>query len=71
MNPQTIRECVAQSLKQVPVTVFLTNGVKLSGCIAEVLSDGFILVRDGNSQLVYQHATATIMPNDGNTSLAK
>jgi len=44
------------------VTIFLVNGVKLTGEVA--CFDGFSLLfrRDGHSQLVYKHAIATIMP---------
>lgn len=53
-----------------PVTVFLVNGVKLSGVIVEVLADGFALARDGVTQLVFQQAVATVMPQDGNTTVS-
>lgn len=54
---------------ETPVTVFLTNGVKLSGVITTVFQQdayeytGIILSRDGVSQMVEQHAIATIMPS--------
>ena len=44
------------------VTVFLTNGVKLQGTIAEVDEFSFTLKRDNVGQLVYKHAVATVMP---------
>lgn len=50
-----------------PVTVFLANGVKLSGILTEVLADGITLTRDGVTQLIFAHSIATIMPTDGNT----
>jgi host factor-I protein len=47
-----------------PVTVFLTNGVKLSGSLTWNDSDCLTLSRDGVTQLVMRHAIATIMPQD-------
>ena len=44
------------------VTVFLTNGVKLIGNIAEVDEYCFTLTRDGVEQLAWKHACATVMP---------
>ncbi len=49
---------------QSPVTVFLTNGVKLSGVLTFADAGAFTLSRDGVTQLVYQHAVATVMPAD-------
>lgn len=46
------------------VTIFLTNGVKLSGSISAVDHDCITLSRDGVTQLVMKHAIATIMPQD-------
>lgn len=47
-----------------PVTVFLTNGVKLSGSITYVDEDAMTLARDGVTQLIFRHAIATVMPQD-------
>lgn len=47
-----------------PVTVFLTNGVKLSGAITAVDEQCMTLARDGVTQLVMRHAVATVMPQD-------
>src|ERR1700730_2309238 len=43
-----------------PLTIFLVNGVKLQGIVA--CFDNFCLLvrRDGNSQLVYEHAIYAI-----------
>ena len=51
-----------------PVTVFLTNGVKLQGVIVWFDNFSILLRRDGHSQLVYKHAISTIMPS-GNVPL--
>jgi host factor-I protein len=50
-----------------PVTVFLVNGVKLSGTISWNDPDSLTLARDGVTQLVMRHAVATIMPQDSFT----
>lgn len=47
-----------------PVTVFLTNGVKLSGSITYVDAEALTLSRDGVTQLIFKHAVATVMPQD-------
>lgn len=49
--------------KKIAVTVFLINGVKLQGIITSYDADSLLLRRDGHTQLVYQHAISTIMPN--------
>jgi len=48
---------------KVSVTVFLVNGVKLQGVITWFDSFCVLLRRDGQSQLVYNHAISTIMPS--------
>lgn len=47
-----------------PVTIFLTNGVKLSGTITKDDTNSMALSRDGITQLVMKQAVATIMPQD-------
>lgn len=47
-----------------PVTVFLTNGVKLSGSITYADDEALTLARDGVTQLIFKHAIATVMPQD-------
>lgn len=47
-----------------PATVFLTNGVKLSGNISYADTDALALSRDGVTQLIFKHAVATVMPQD-------
>lgn len=49
--------------KKIAVTVFLINGVKLQGIITSFDANSLLLRRDGHTQLVYQHAISTIMPN--------
>jgi host factor-I protein len=47
-----------------PVTVFLTNGVKLSGSLSFADEHCMTLTRDGVTQLIFKHAVATVMPQD-------
>ena len=50
-----------------PVTIFLTNGVKLSGMVTMVDHDCLTLARDGVTQLIMKHAVSTVMPQDAFT----
>lgn len=50
----------ARELINKDCVIFLTNGIKLKGIIYELLDDGVVLVRYGNSQLIYMHAIATM-----------
>lgn len=47
-----------------PITVFLTNGVKLQGKLTWFDNFSLTLSRDGITQLVYKHAISTVMPVD-------
>lgn len=47
-----------------PVTVFLTNGVKLQGKLTWFDNFCLTLTRDGITQLVYKHGISTVMPNE-------
>ncbi|MEO1745973.1 MAG: RNA chaperone Hfq [Pseudomonadota bacterium] len=49
--------------QRVPLTVFLVNGVKLTGVVTSFDAFCVLLRRDGSAQLVYKHAISTIMPN--------
>ncbi len=50
--------------EKMPVTIFLVNGVKLSGIISWFDSFSLLLRRDSQSQLVYKSAISTIMPSE-------
>lgn len=45
-----------------PVTIFLVNGVKLSGSITWFDNYCVLLRKDSQSQLVYKHAISTVLP---------
>ena len=47
---------------RVPVTVFLTNGVRLQGVITSFDRFSVLLQRDTQSQLVFKHVISTVMP---------
>ncbi|MEI7670190.1 MAG: RNA chaperone Hfq [Pseudomonadota bacterium] len=49
--------------KKMPVTVFLSNGVKLQGNITGFDNFSMVLRRASQVQLVYKHAIATIVPS--------
>lgn len=48
--------------QKVSLTIFLINGVKLTGVVSSFDNFCVLLRRDGHSQLVYKHAISTIMP---------
>ena len=50
--------------KEISVTVFLVNGVKLQGIITWFDDATISLRRDGHTQLIYKHAVSTIMPGE-------
>lgn len=65
-TPKNLQEAFLAHLAKghAPVTVFLTNGVKLSGSITFVDEEALTLARDGVTQLILKHAIATVMPQD-------
>ncbi len=48
--------------QKISLTIFLINGVKLTGVVTSIDNFCVLLRRDGHSQLVYKHAISTIMP---------
>ena len=49
---------------KISLTIFLVNGVKLTGIVTWFDNFCLLLRRDGHSQLVYKHAISTIMPSE-------
>lgn len=47
----------------ISVTIFLLNGVKLTGVVAWSDQNAIILKRDGYTQLIYKHAISTFSPH--------
>jgi host factor-I protein len=46
-----------------PVTIYLVNGVKLQGAITGFDNFSVVLRRSQQSQLVYKHSIATVVPS--------
>jgi host factor-I protein len=62
---QNLQEAFLNNVRKnkVPLTIFLVNGVKLTGVITWFDNFCVLLRRDGNSQLVYKQAISTVMPS--------
>lgn len=53
--------------EQIRVSIYLINGIKLSGIVA-AFDQYVVILRDGEStvnQLIYKHAISTIVPSRG------
>lgn len=50
--------------QKISLTIFLVNGVKLTGVVTSFDNFCVLLRRDGHAQLVYKHAISTIMPGE-------
>jgi host factor-I protein len=48
--------------KRTPVTIFLTNGVKLQGIVVGYDAFCLLLESNGQQQIVYKHAVTTTSP---------
>ena len=62
---QNIQDVFLNTLrkKKVPVTIFLSNGVKLQGNITGFDNFSMLLRRGPQVQLVYKHTIATVVPS--------
>ncbi len=62
---QNLQDVFLNSVRKAknPLTIFLVNGVKLTGMVTSFDNFCVLLRRDGHSQLVYKHAISTIMPS--------
>ncbi|WP_332065629.1 RNA chaperone Hfq [Bartonella sp. CB189] len=63
-RPQHLQDVFLNTLRKqkVSLTIFLVNGVKLTGIVTSFDNFCVLLRRDGHVQLVYKHAISTIMP---------
>ncbi|WP_370930821.1 RNA chaperone Hfq [Bartonella sp. DGB1] len=70
VRSNVLQEEFLTSLQQnkISLTIFLVNGVKLTGLISAFDTHCVMLTRDKHKQLVYKHAISTIMP-DSNFNL--
>jgi host factor-I protein len=48
--------------EEVPVFIYLVNGIKLQGQI-EAYDNDVVLLKNTSSQIVYKHAISTIVPS--------
>lgn len=48
--------------EQVPVSIFLVNGIKLHGVVGEV-DQHVIMLKNTITQMVYKHAISTVVPS--------
>lgn len=64
-RPQNIQDVFLNKLRKgkIPVTVFLSNGVKLQGNISGFDNFSVLLRRGPQIQLVYKHTIATVVPS--------
>ena len=62
---QNIQDVFLNTLrkKKIPVTIFLSNGVKLQGNITSFDNFSVLLRRGPQVQLVYKHTIATVVPS--------
>jgi host factor-I protein len=65
-RPQNLQEVFLNHVRngQIPLTVFLVNGIRLQGILTWFDSFSLLLRRDAHSQLVYKQAISTIVPAD-------
>ena len=47
--------------QRVPVSVYLTNGIKLQGIVAG-FDSAVVLLKNNTKQMIFKHAVATIVP---------
>ena len=61
---QNLQDLFLNSVRKTknPLTIFLINGVKLTGVVTSFDNFCVLLRRDGHSQLVYKHAVSTMQP---------
>jgi host factor-I protein len=63
-HPHALQDTFLEHVRKhdVPVTVFLANGIRLQGTVAGFDSYALLLVRDRHSQLIYKHAISPSCP---------
>ncbi len=50
------------SKENVPVSIFLVNGIKLHGIVGE-FDDHIIMLKNSITQMVYKNAISTVVPS--------
>ena len=63
-RPQLLQDPFLNALRKqkVPLSVYLTNGIKLQGHIS-AFDSHVVLLKNNTKQMVYKHAIATIVPS--------
>lgn len=63
-NEINLQEALLNAVRQQgqTVTVFLTNGFQMRGCVRGFDSFIVILESEGKQQMIYKHAISTIIP---------
>ena len=64
IKSQSLQEPFLNTLRkeQIPVSIFLVNGIKLQGQV-ESFDQYVVMLRNNLTQMVYKHAISTIMPS--------
>lgn len=64
-RPQNIQDVFLNKIRKskMPVTIYLSNGVKLQGNIGGFDNFSVLLRRGPQMQLVYKHTIATVVPS--------
>lgn len=64
LKGQTLQEPFLEALRreQVPVCIYLVNGIKLQGQV-DAYDQFVVLLKNSMSQIVYKHAISTIVPS--------
>ena len=72
-QPNALQETVLEHLRkhEVPFTVYLVNGVRLQGTVAEVDSYSLLLTRGSESQLIYKSAISSMMPDQSDRGVGQ
>ena len=65
-HPQALQDTFLDHVRkhEVPVTIYLANGVKLQGYVTGFDSYSPLLVQDRQAKLIYKHAVSTLMPGE-------
>ena len=64
LKTQTLQDPFLNALRRqrVPVSIYLTNGIKLQGVVA-AFDQYVVLLKNNTKQMVFKHAVATVVPS--------
>lgn len=60
--PNRLQDAFLGAARGQPITLYLTNGVRLQGALVAQDRHSVLLVRGGGVQLIYKHALSTAVP---------